>query len=86
MALCLATSLVESGGFRAKDQMDRYVRWMREGYLSSTGRCFGMGGTVSASLERYEATGEPFAGVTDADTARQRVTDAAGARPDVLAS
>ena len=69
MALCLATSLVESGGFRAKDQMDRYVRWMREGYLSSTGRCFGMGGTVSASLERYEATGEPFAGVTDADTA-----------------
>ena len=69
MALCLATSLVDSGGFRAKDQMDRYVRWMREGYLSSTGRCFGMGGTVSASLERYEATGEPFAGVTDADTA-----------------
>ena len=69
MALCLATSLVESGGFRAKDQMDRYVRWMREGYLSSTGRCFGIGGTVSASLKRYEATGEPHAGVTDADTA-----------------
>ena len=49
MALCLATSLVESGGFRAKDQMDRYLRWMRDGYLSSTGRCFDIGGTVSAA-------------------------------------
>ncbi|MCZ0952584.1 MAG: ADP-ribosylglycohydrolase family protein, partial [Rhodospirillaceae bacterium] len=34
MALCLADSLVASGGFDAADQMDRYVRWWREGYLS----------------------------------------------------
>lgn len=29
MALCLATSLVECRGFDPKDQMQRYVRWMR---------------------------------------------------------
>ena len=39
MALCLATSLLECGGFDAADQMQRYVRWWREGYLSSTGSC-----------------------------------------------
>ena len=37
MALCLATSLIECGGFDAMDQMRRYVRWRDEGYLSSTG-------------------------------------------------
>jgi ADP-ribosylglycohydrolase len=26
MALCLATSLIEVGGFEAKDQMERYLR------------------------------------------------------------
>ncbi len=33
MALCLAESLVEQGGFDARDQMERYVRWWRDGYL-----------------------------------------------------
>ncbi len=40
LALCLATSLVEKGKFDAIDQMERYLRWYREGYLSSTGKCF----------------------------------------------
>ena len=62
MALCLATSLVECNGFDARDQMERYVRWAGQGYLSSTGRCFGIGGTVSAALERYRQSKEPFAG------------------------
>lgn len=65
MALCLATSLVECQGFDAKDQMTRYVRWRKEGYLSSNGRCFDIGITVGAALHRYEQTGEPFAGFTD---------------------
>ena len=43
MALCLATSLVESGAFDARDQMNRYCRWRDEGYLSSNGRCFDIG-------------------------------------------
>ena len=62
MALCLATSLVECGGFDARDQMDRYCRWMDEGYLSANGKCFDVGGTVAASLRRYQKTGEPFSG------------------------
>lgn len=65
MALCLAASLVERGGFDPLDQMRRYVRWYREGYLSSTGTCFDIGKTVQAALERFERDGEPMAGDTD---------------------
>jgi ADP-ribosylglycohydrolase len=64
MALCLATSLVKTGRFDPRDQMDRYVRWYREGYLSSTGRCFDIGNTVRAALHRYQETGDPYAGST----------------------
>ena len=38
MALCLADSLLACGTFDPADQMRRYVRWYRQGYLSSTGR------------------------------------------------
>ena len=76
MALCLAESLLARGGFDARDQMDRYVRWWREGYLSSTGVCFDIGGTVSGALRRFLAdeerrpgAGDPFAGYTDPRTA-----------------
>lgn len=65
MALCLADSLVACAGFDAGDQMGRYVRWWREGYLSSNGVCFDIGITVSDALSRYRDTGEPFAGSTD---------------------
>ena len=47
MALCLAESLIECRGFDPVDQLRRYVRWYREGHLSSRGRCFDIGGTVS---------------------------------------
>lgn len=69
MALCLATSLVERGGFDPYDQMRRYLRWYREGYLSSTGHCFDIGNTVRAALEAFERSGEPMAGSTDPHSA-----------------
>ena len=69
MALCLATSLLESGGFDATDQMQRYVRWWREGYLSSTGRCFDIGNTVRSALSRFDRDGDPYAGSTDPHSA-----------------
>ena len=69
MALCLATSLVERGGFDPYDQMQRYVRWYRQGYLSSTGQCFDIGNTVRAALERFERNGEPMAGSDDPSSA-----------------
>ena len=65
MALCLADSLIACGGFDPGNQMDRYLRWRDEGYLSSNGRCFDIGITVSDALNRYRDTGEPFAGSTD---------------------
>ena len=69
MALCLATSLVERGGFDAADQMSRYCRWEDEGYLSSTGTCFDIGTTVQSALRRYRHDGQPHAGSTDPSTA-----------------
>jgi len=65
MALCLATSLVDSYGFDPKDQMERYCRWWRDGYLSSTGDCFDIGHTIRGALKRFLADGNPIAGSTD---------------------
>lgn len=65
MALCLAESLLEREGFDPADQMTRYLRWYREGHLSSTGRCFDIGNTVRAALRRFERSGEPYSGSTD---------------------
>lgn len=66
MALCLATSLIEMGGFNPTDQMRRYVRWWREGYLSSIGYCFDIGNATHEALARFEDNpGEPYAGSDD---------------------
>lgn len=65
MALCLAESLIHCGGFDARDQMERYVRWWREGHLGSNGKCFDIGGTVRSALRCFLDSGEPFAGSTD---------------------
>jgi ADP-ribosyl-[dinitrogen reductase] hydrolase len=69
MALCLAESLIECSGFDMTDQMQRYLRWYRNGYLSSTGHCFDIGITIRRALEKYEKTGDPAAGSADPDTA-----------------
>lgn len=65
MALCLATSLVACSGFQPEDQMERYVRWMQEGYLSSIGRCFDIGNATATALRAYLQTDEPYSGSTD---------------------
>lgn len=69
MAICLAESLIKCRGFDARDQMQRYVRWWREGVHSPTGRCFDIGNATSAALARFEQNGEPFAGSDDPQTA-----------------
>lgn len=65
MALCLAASLIECRGFDARDQMQRYVKWWREGYMSSPGDCFDIGNATSGALRTFERTRNPFAGSTD---------------------
>lgn len=69
MALCLAESLVECQSFDPTDQMERYIRWYRQGHLSSTGHCFDIGNTIRAALHRFEETGDPYCGSTNPWTA-----------------
>jgi len=69
MALCLAESLISSGKFDAVDQMQRYVRWIDDGYFSSTGRCFDIGGTVRQAVNAFRRTHDAFSGPTDEQTA-----------------
>ncbi len=69
MALCLAASLVETGTFDLVDQLERYSRWRRAGYMSSNGVCFDVGLTVTIALNRFRDTGDPYSGPTDADRA-----------------
>jgi len=65
MALCLADSLLEMRGFDARDQIERYVRWWRTGYRSSTGYLFDIGIATSDALARFEDSGNPWSGSTD---------------------
>ena len=69
MALCLAESLVTTGGFDPTDQLERYLRWYRDGHLSSTGACFDIGNATAAALGRFARTREPFSGSTDPQSA-----------------
>jgi ADP-ribosylglycohydrolase len=65
MALCLAESLIEQQGFNPVHQLQKYVRWYREGHLSSTGRCFDIGNTVREALWQFQETPSPYCGSTD---------------------
>ncbi|UJR35884.1 hypothetical protein I4U23_028627 [Adineta vaga] len=54
MALCLAASLIIKGKSDTYDQFARYKRWFRNGYLSSTGRCFDIGKSTRQAIEEFE--------------------------------
>jgi ADP-ribosyl-[dinitrogen reductase] hydrolase len=69
MALCLASSLLESEGFHPRDQLERYVRWWRQGYMSCTKQCYDIGGTTSAALSRFQKTKAEYCGSDRANTA-----------------
>jgi len=65
MALCLAESFIQKQGFDPVDQLERYVRWRQQGHLSSNGRCFDVGSTVSRALSKFLKTREPYCGSSD---------------------
>jgi len=69
LALCLAQSLIDCNGFDPKDQMTKYCKWEAEGYMSSTGTCFDIGNSTLKALEKFRATGDPYAGSTDEHSA-----------------
>ena len=68
MALCLAQSLIEQG-FNPVDQLQKYVRWWREGYLSSIDRCFDIGNATVEALMSFEKTKSAYCGSTDPSSA-----------------
>ena len=55
MALCLAASLIAKGRFDGYDQLVRYKRWYRKGYMSSTGRCFDIGSATRTAIAEFES-------------------------------
>ena len=69
LALCLAESLIECRHFDPMDQLTRYCRWYREGYLSSTGVAFDIGNTTRTALDRFLRTREPYPGLADLQAA-----------------
>jgi ADP-ribosyl-[dinitrogen reductase] hydrolase len=69
LALCLASSLIECDEFNPIDQMERFLKWHREGYMSSTGNAFDIGHATLTSLEKFAATKNPYSGSIDPYTA-----------------
>jgi len=65
LTLCLAESLLARGGFDARDQMGRYLRWWREGHLTPDGRPAEPSRDVAKALATYEWRGQPMAGSHD---------------------
>jgi ADP-ribosyl-[dinitrogen reductase] hydrolase len=65
MALCLAESLLERGGFDARDQVGRYLRWQQEGYLSATGQCVGITAGTARALALAQWRRQVFSGSHD---------------------
>jgi ADP-ribosylglycohydrolase len=64
MALCLAESLAECTAFDAADQMQRYLRWYKDGHWSSTGACFDIGNATREALASFALSGDPCSGST----------------------
>lgn len=62
MALCLADSLLAVREFDPVDQMTRYRRWMRDGYMSSNGVCFDIGNATREAILQFERSGEGYCG------------------------
>ncbi|MFP4655371.1 MAG: ADP-ribosylglycohydrolase family protein [Methanohalobium sp.] len=59
-ALCLAESLIMKKSFDPIDQLERYLKWYKTGYLSSQSQSFGIGPTATNSLKEFEITHKPI--------------------------
>ncbi len=53
LILCLAESLL--GGFDLKDQAERFVAWLDQGYLSARDRAFDVGMQTTESLAKVRS-------------------------------
>jgi len=55
LALALSDSIAKVG-WNLNDQAERYVQWMKHGKYSVNGRCFDIGITTAAALDRFLET------------------------------
>lgn len=69
LALCLAHSLIEKKGFDAYDQMTKYSKWYYDGYMSSIGKAFDIGGSTRMAIEKFAQTHDPYAGSSNPNCA-----------------
>ena len=53
MTLCALDSLTQCNGFDSMDMMGRFARWAQDGYMTSTGKAFGIGRTTFAAICRF---------------------------------
>lgn len=67
MTLCALESLTERGGYDGEDMMGRFARWAREGYMTPTGRAFGIGRTTFSALCRFRRGEAPYGGTREKD-------------------
>jgi len=65
LALCLAESLLETGGCDARDQIERYLRWQRAGHLAARQQPGQATPDVARALATYLWRGMPMAGSHD---------------------
>lgn len=67
MTLCTLESLTERGGYDGEDMMGRFARWAREGYMTATGKAFGIGRTTLSAVCRFTRGEPPYGGTREKD-------------------
>jgi ADP-ribosylglycohydrolase len=65
LALCVAESLLERGRFDPRDQIERFLRWQRDGHLAACGIPDAVTADVAKALAVYGWRGQPMAGSHD---------------------
>src|SRR5262249_47547636 len=58
-------SLLECDGFDARDQVERYQMWQRQGHLSATGQCLGITASTARALAMAQWRRQAFSGSHD---------------------
>jgi ADP-ribosylglycohydrolase len=65
MTVCLAESLLAGEGNDARDQMERYLRWTREGVPAGSGAPMDVPAAVKRALATWQWSRKPLAGSHD---------------------
>lgn len=65
LALCVAESLLDRGRFDPRDQIERFLRWQRDGHLAAGGAPDAVTTDVARALAAYGWRGQPMAGSHD---------------------